>query len=195
MPVPDQRRDFVDRCLSASDNAMAHASALARLADRYDPSIATVLSSTPQAGLHEMLRIYLDRLMAADAELDPVIELLPGPLAGRKTVDSRTWQDGIKEISTAVREQDSMITALVTGSQNPKLDLGAASGRISIRSGGTDFRLDCRSIEGRDLWRRNRFAQRTNRRTPNGSIERVRELRLFRVETWPLPPDSACPWI
>src|SRR5262249_56543853 len=77
LPIPEQRSDFVDRSLSASDNAMAHASALAKLAERYDAIGESVLTPNSQARLREMLRVHLERLELADAELDPLIHLLP----------------------------------------------------------------------------------------------------------------------
>src|SRR5262249_27233516 len=55
LPIPEQRSDFVDRSLSASDIAMAHASALAKLAERYDVIGESVLTPNSQARLREML--------------------------------------------------------------------------------------------------------------------------------------------
>src|SRR6185295_12278978 len=56
LPVIEQRLDFVDRCLSGSDNALAHASALKRLAERYDANAEALLSPVSQKRLGEMLR-------------------------------------------------------------------------------------------------------------------------------------------
>ena len=128
--VAEQRRDFVDRCLASSDDALAQASALAKLAERYDPASETALTSDSQAKLHEMLRIHVERLRVADAELEPLIKVLPASATDKVAAGTRTWRDTMQILFTQVREQDLLVTALVGGSQNVTVDVTRASGRM-----------------------------------------------------------------
>jgi hypothetical protein len=132
LPIPEQRRDFVDRCLAASDNALAHASVLRKLAERYDATIEAALTPASQARLREILREHLDRLRIADAELDPLIQLLTARAAGRVAAGPSSWRDAMQALFAQVREQDSLVTALVAGSQNAALDVSGAPGRMKL---------------------------------------------------------------
>ena len=129
LPIPEQRRDFVDRCLASSDNTLAQASALAKLAARYDATSEAALTPDSQAKLREMLRVHLERLRLANEELNPLIQLLTAPAAGRAAAGTGTWRDTVQVLFTQVREQDSLVTALVAGSQNVNLDVRSASGQ------------------------------------------------------------------
>jgi hypothetical protein len=117
-PIPEQRRDFVDSCLAASDNALAHASALVKLAERYDAGSEASLTLDSQSKLREMLRIHLQRLRAADTQLDPLIQFLTTQATGSVAAGTGTWRDAMRTLFTQVREQDSLTTALVAGSQS-----------------------------------------------------------------------------
>ena len=132
LPIPEQRRDFVDRCLAASDNALAHASVLTKLAERYDATSEAALTPGSKARLREMLREHLDRLRIADAELDRLIQLLTARAPGRVGAGPGTWRDAMQALFAQVREQDSLVTALVAGSQNVALDVSGAPGRMKL---------------------------------------------------------------
>src|SRR5260370_4757063 len=73
----EQRREFVDRCLAASDTELSHAWALKKLVDRYSEPEERLLKTQSQAKLEEMLRAHLQQLCAPDAELALLITLLP----------------------------------------------------------------------------------------------------------------------
>jgi hypothetical protein len=132
LPIPEQRRDFVDRCLASSDNALARASALAKLAERYDTISEAALTLDSRGRLREMLRIHLEGLRSANAELEPLINLLAASATEKTAARTRTWRDTLQVLFTQVREQDSAVTALVAGSQNVNLDVTSASGRMKF---------------------------------------------------------------
>jgi hypothetical protein len=132
MPIPEQRHDFVDRCLAASDNAMAHASAILKLAERYDEPNEAALTVNSRARLREILRVHLERLSIADAELDPLIQLLSGPATGRAAAGTANWRETVQVLFKRIREQDSVVTALVAGSRTVNLDVASASGRMKF---------------------------------------------------------------
>jgi hypothetical protein len=131
-PIPEQRRDFVDRCLAASDTALAHASVLMKLAARYDATSEAALTQGSQARLHEMLRVHFERLRTADTELDPLIQLLAPRATGKTIAAAGTWRDAVHALIAQVREQDALVTALVTGSQNLRNDVRDASTRMKL---------------------------------------------------------------
>jgi hypothetical protein len=64
---PEQRREFVDRCLAASDTELSHAWALKKLVDRYTESDERLLKTESQDKLREMLRSHLQQLADANA--------------------------------------------------------------------------------------------------------------------------------
>jgi hypothetical protein len=131
LPILEQRRDFVDRCLASSDSALAQAVALAKLAERYNATSEAALRPDSQARLREMLRVHLERLRVADAELEPLTEVLAAS-ATEKAVRSGAWRDTVQLLLKQVREQDSLVTALVAGSRNVNLDVASASGRMKF---------------------------------------------------------------
>ncbi|SRR5260221_10078494 len=127
----EQRREFVDRCLAASDTELSHAWTLKKLVDRYSASEVPLLRSESQAKLGEMLRTHLQQLTDANAGLEPLIELLPGPRAQRPDV-SGNWRTAILALFDRVQQQDSLVANLVVGGQANGQDAAAASG--SLRS-------------------------------------------------------------
>jgi hypothetical protein len=127
----EQRRDFVDRCLTASDTELSHAWALKRLVDRYSESEERLLKTASQEKLREMLRAHLQQLADANAGLDPLIELLPGSRVQRPVVPGN-WRTNILTLFAQVQQQDSLVASLVVGTQANGQDAAAAS--ASLRS-------------------------------------------------------------
>src|ERR1700733_14863409 len=89
---PEQRREFVDRCVAVSDTELSHAWALKKLVDRYSEADERLLKTESQNKLRKMLRTHLQHLAHANAGLDPLIELLPGSRAQKPEMpgNSRT---------------------------------------------------------------------------------------------------------
>ena len=130
LPDSGQRRDSVYRWLSASDDALAHASVLQKLAERYDAAAKASLAPTSQAKLHEMLRIHMERLRLANSELDAVMQFLMTPAPARIAFMGNGWRDAIRALFAQVREQDSLVAALIVGSQTARIDARTASARV-----------------------------------------------------------------
>ena len=128
---PEQRRDFVDRCLAASDTELSHAWALKKLVDRYSEAEERLLKTESQEKLREMLRTHLQQLAAADAGLVPLIELLPSS-RGEKPDVPGDWHAAILALFAQVQQQDSLVASLVVGTQANGQDASGASG--SLRS-------------------------------------------------------------
>ena len=127
----EQRREFVDRCLAASDLEFSHAWALKKLVDRYSESEERLLKTESQDKLREMLRTHLQELADANAGLDPLIELLPGSRVQRPDVPGN-WLTNILTLFAQVQQQDSLVASLVVGTQANGKDAAAAS--ASLRS-------------------------------------------------------------
>jgi hypothetical protein len=122
----EQRREFVDRCLAASDTELSHAWTLKKLVDRYSEPEERLLKTESQAKLREMLRTHLQQLAEANAGLDPLIELLPSSRA-QKPEAPGNWRAGILALFARVQQQDSLIASLVAGTQPNGRDAAAAS--------------------------------------------------------------------
>jgi hypothetical protein len=127
----EQRREFVDRCLNASDTELSHAWALKKLVDRYSQSEERLLKTESQDKLREMLRTHLQQLADANAGLDPLIELLPGSRAQKPDVPEN-WRTSILALFAQVQQQDSLVASLVVGTQANGQD--AAESSASLRS-------------------------------------------------------------
>jgi len=123
---PEQRREFVDGCLAASDTELSHAWALKKLVDRYSESEERLLKIESKAKLGEMLRTHLEQLGAANAELDSLIQLLPSSLAQHSDV-AGNWRASILSLFAQVQKQDSLVASLVAGAQANGQDAAAAS--------------------------------------------------------------------
>jgi hypothetical protein len=127
----EQRREFVDRCLAASDTELSHAWALKKLVDRYSDTEERLLKTESQDKLREMLRTHLQKLADANAALNSLIELLPSSRAQKPDVPG-TWRTSILALFSQVQQQDSLVASLVAGTQANGQDAAAASG--SLRS-------------------------------------------------------------
>jgi hypothetical protein len=128
---PEQRREFVDGCLAASDTELSHAWALKKLVDRYSEPEERLLKTESQDKLREMLRTHLQQLADANAGLDPLIGLLPGSRAQRPDAPG-DWRASILTLFAQVQQQDSLVASLVAGTQANGQDAAAAS--RSLRS-------------------------------------------------------------
>jgi hypothetical protein len=128
---PEQRREFVDHCLAASDTELSHAWALKRLVDRYSEAEERLLKTESQDKLREMLRTHLQKLADANAGLRPLIELLPSSRPQKPDVPGN-WHTSILALFSQVQQQDSLVASLVAGTQANGQDAAAASG--SLRS-------------------------------------------------------------
>ena len=127
----EQRREFVDRCLAASDTELSHAWALKKLVDRYSEPEERLLKTESRAKLEEMLRAHLQQLGAANAELDLLIGLLPSSSAQHPEVPG-SWRASILALFAQVHRQDSLVASLIVGTQaNGR---GAATASASLRS-------------------------------------------------------------
>src|SRR5262249_51583455 len=89
---PEDRRDFVDRCLGASDNELSHAWALKKLVDRYTEPEQDLLTEESRARLGQMLTTHLQQLGEANEKLIPLIDLLPNAQMSRTSVPEE-WRD------------------------------------------------------------------------------------------------------
>jgi len=127
----EQRREFVDRCLAASDTELSHAWALKKLVDRYSEPEERLLKTESQAKLEEMLRAHLQQLGAANAELDLLIGLLPSSSAQHPEVPG-SWRASILALFAQVQRQDSLVVSLIVGTQANGIGTAAAS--ASLRS-------------------------------------------------------------
>jgi hypothetical protein len=128
---PEQMREFVDRCLAASDTEVSHSWALKKLVDRYSEAEERLLKPESQDKLREMLRTHLQQLAGANAGLDPLIELLPSSRAPKPDVPGN-WRTSILTLFAQVQQQDSLVASLVAGTQANGQDVAAAS--ASLRS-------------------------------------------------------------
>jgi hypothetical protein len=126
---PEQRREFVDHCLAASDTELSHAWTLKKLVDRYSESEERLLKTDSQDKLREMLRTHLHQLAEANAGLDPLIELLPGSRAQKPDVLG-DWRNSILALFAQVQQQDSLVASLIAGTQANGQDAAAASGGL-----------------------------------------------------------------
>jgi anti-sigma factor RsiW len=114
----EERRQFVDRCLTASDAALSHAWALRNLAERYKAPNENLLSPSSRTKLHEMLSAHLDKLGAFTGELKPLLEMLPsGPVP--KAELPADWNGTALSLFKTIQEQDSSVESLVTVTDQP----------------------------------------------------------------------------
>ncbi len=120
------RREFVDRCLTASDTALSHAWALKKLVDRYGEPEERLLKPGSRAKLGEMLRAHLQQLGETNRTLDPLVELLPASRE-QKSEAPASWRAGILALFAQVQLQDSLIASLIAGTQTNGPDAPAAA--------------------------------------------------------------------
>jgi hypothetical protein len=120
------RRDFVDSCLSISDSALSHAWAVKKLADRYTDTDRHALKPESQAKLDEMLRGHLEQTAAANAELNSLLDLLPPPQTPRAAAPLVSLRADVAALFDLVQRQDSLVAALVAGTQTTDTASSAA---------------------------------------------------------------------
>jgi hypothetical protein len=121
----EQRREFVEGCLAASDTTLSHAWALKKLVDRYSASEQLLLKAESITKLKEMFRVHLQRLAEANAGLDPLIELLPNSRTQHSALPG-SWRANILALFANVKQQDSLVARLVAGTQPDGRDPVAA---------------------------------------------------------------------
>ena len=127
----EQRREFVDRSLAASDTELSHAWALKKLVDRYSEPEQRLLKIESKSKLEEMLRAHLQQVGAANADLDLLIGLLPSSSVQHHDVPG-SWRASILALFALVQRQDSLVASLIVGTQANGRDTAAAS--ASLRS-------------------------------------------------------------
>ena len=128
-PSPNERTYFVNAWLAASDKALSHAWELKRLAERYTKEEENRLTPESADKLREMLRIHLEAVGQANADLDSLLKLLPGsPVSASPAATN--LRSGILRLFGDVQEQDSLIAKLVAGAPAGGEDLATASGQL-----------------------------------------------------------------
>lgn len=122
----EERLDFVDQCLTASDTALSQAWALKRLADRYDEATERRLNPESIRKVREMLRVHLDQLRRANTALDPLLRFLPDSRSQSPSAPTN-FRDGVSSLFREVQRQDSVVARLIVGTQANGQDLSAAA--------------------------------------------------------------------
>jgi hypothetical protein len=124
----EARGHFVDDCLANADSALSHAFALKKLAERYTDAGRNALNAESQTKLDQMLRGHLGQIVASSAALNGLLNLLPASqLSPIKTPGG--WSPGVAALFDLIQQQDSLVAAMVAGTQN-SYTLAAASGRL-----------------------------------------------------------------
>jgi len=130
-PLPEDRTNFVNRCLIASDTALSRAWALKRLADRYSAADQRRLRPESAEKLREMLRTHLEELGQANADVDPLLTFLPGS-QDKSLPAPADLQSGVISLFNQVQEQDSLVTKIVAGTPPSGGDLPASAEELSL---------------------------------------------------------------
>jgi hypothetical protein len=128
----DARHDFVNSCLFDSDSALSHAWALRRLAERYPDDARHALSAESQTKLDEMVRGHIRQIAAANVRLSVLLDVLPPPETPRSERTPAGFGPGIAILFDLVQRQDSVIAALIAGTQTTDT---AASAADKFRAG------------------------------------------------------------
>ena len=128
-PSSNERTYFVNAWLAASDKALSHAWALKRLAERYTKEEESRLTPKSADKLREMLRIHLEAVGQANADLDSFFKLLPDS-ANSASPAATDLRSGIMQLFGDVQEQDSLIAKLIAGAPAGGQDLATASRRL-----------------------------------------------------------------
>jgi hypothetical protein len=113
----EARREFVDSCLSMSDAALSDAWALKRLSERYADGARQVLKPESRAKLDEMMRGHLEQIAAASANLSGLLDLLPPARTSPPESLVVNLPTGVTALFDLVQRQDSLVAALVAGTQ------------------------------------------------------------------------------
>jgi len=145
-PQPEERRAFVDECLSASDAALSHAWALKGLAGRYDSARTAGLGPDSQHKLGEMLKAHLEQLATANTRLNAIRKLIPAGLDAPPTAASEpfpgSWRDELLLLFSKVQAQDHAVTILVIGTQGGAQDLTQESAAFQSNHASIGSLLD-----------------------------------------------------
>jgi hypothetical protein len=137
----EERREFVDRCLTASDDALSHAWALRNLAERYTAQSERLLAVSSRTRLHEMLSAHADRVRQYIGQLQPLLPMLPsGPVA--KVEPPSDWNATALSIFEKVQEQDSLVGALLAGTEVPGQNKEAVPERFRFTYNSIGVLLD-----------------------------------------------------
>jgi anti-sigma factor RsiW len=137
----EERRAFVDRCLMASDDALSHAWALKNLAERYTAESESLLSSSSRAKLHEMLSAHGNKVREYTGQLEPLLQMLPNGPVGKIELPA-DWNRTALSVFETVREQDSLVGALVAGTDVPLQNNEALAERFRFTYNSIDILLE-----------------------------------------------------
>jgi hypothetical protein len=99
---------------------------LKRLVDLYTKEEEAALSPESRAKLKQMVQAHVQQLRSANGELDQLMELLPASQV-RDTDPTGSWRAAIVGLFNAVQQQDSLVAALIVGTQANGLDARSAS--------------------------------------------------------------------
>lgn len=126
---PEKKADFVNAWLAASENALSHAWAMKRIAERYSASEEGHLNRDSSAKLREMLRAHLQEVEKSNSELDSLSKVLPDAKEERlpEVSDARV---GVLELFREVQRQGSLLAKLVASTPHGAEDLPTASGQF-----------------------------------------------------------------
>jgi hypothetical protein len=113
---PEARRDFVDSCLSISDSAVSNAWALKKLTERYTDDFRSALKPESRVKVDKMIRGHLQRIAAANARLNTLLDLLP-PSQPSGIGIPQGFRAAAAALFDLVQRQDSLVAALVAGTQ------------------------------------------------------------------------------
>jgi hypothetical protein len=143
----EARRDFVDTCLSDADSALSNAWALKKLAERYSDQDRQALKPESRVKLDEMMRVHIEQIAAADAKLDRLQGLLPASRPGR--VDTpQDFRGGIAALFDLLQRQDSLVAALVVGTQSGEDLASASEGFRSVHEGASRLAGELKPKDG-----------------------------------------------
>ena len=126
---PEKKADFVNAWLAASENALSHAWAMKRIAERYSASEESRLNRDSAAKLREMLRAHLREVEKSDSELDSLSKVLPDA-KGELLPGVSDSREGVLELFREVQRQDSLVAKLVASTPPGVEDLPTASGKF-----------------------------------------------------------------
>ena len=125
----EERTDSVNAWLAVSDNALSHAWAMKRIAERYSAIDEGRLRSDSITKLREMSRAHLAEVGRSTANLDSLLKILPASGVESqpevKDVRSETLQ-----LFREVQIQDSLVAQLVASAPSHGESLSTASQRL-----------------------------------------------------------------
>jgi hypothetical protein len=133
-PSEDDRRMLINNSLAASDAALARAWVLRRLAERYTDADLRLLSAQSREDLLEMVRASIAQVEQYNAELRPLINLLPAAAPGEAAAFP-SWRVALLSLFEETELQDRLITQLLAGSGAASSSPGdGADGLVSIHA-------------------------------------------------------------